>query len=56
MRNGRFHLPKYRGKVQKLRMLFIHSPKLLGPSLYTKNKKQKKPKKLEKGGTTRASL
>ena len=55
MRNGRFHLLKYRGKVQIMRVLYIHSSKIPGPSpnfLITskkvvKNKLKKKPKKLE---------
>jgi hypothetical protein len=32
MRNGRFYPPKCRGKVQKMRVLYTHSPKMLGPS------------------------
>jgi hypothetical protein len=32
MWNGRFHLPKYRGKVQKMGVLYIHSPKMPSPS------------------------
>jgi hypothetical protein len=31
MRNGRFHLLKCRGQVQKTRV-YIHSPKIPGPS------------------------
>jgi hypothetical protein len=47
MRNGRFHPPKCRGKVQKIGVLYTHSPKMLGPSpnfLITPKKKLKKPK------------
>jgi hypothetical protein len=33
VRNGRFHTSKFRGKLQKMGMLYIHSPKMLGPSL-----------------------
>ena len=29
MRNGRFHPSKGRGKVQKMEVLYIHSPNLL---------------------------
>jgi hypothetical protein len=32
MRNGRFHPPKCRGKLQKMGVLYIHSSKMLGPS------------------------
>ena len=32
MRNGRFHTPKYRGKLQKMGVLYTHSSKMLGPS------------------------
>jgi hypothetical protein len=32
MKNGRFHPPKYRGKVQKMGVLYTHSPKISGPS------------------------
>jgi hypothetical protein len=31
MRNGRFHPPKCRGKVQKMGVLYTHSPKMPGP-------------------------
>jgi hypothetical protein len=32
MRNGRFHPPKCKGKLQKMRVLNTHSPKMPGPS------------------------
>jgi hypothetical protein len=32
MKNVRFHLPKYRGKVQKMGVFFTHSPKISSPS------------------------
>jgi hypothetical protein len=35
MRNGRFHPPKCRDKVQKMGVLYIHSSKMHGPSLIT---------------------
>jgi hypothetical protein len=38
MRNGRFHPPKYRGKVQKMGVLYTHSPKMPSPSPNTKTK------------------
>jgi hypothetical protein len=31
MRNGRFDTPKYRGKVQKMGVLYTHPPKKLRP-------------------------
>jgi hypothetical protein len=31
MRNGRFNTSKYRGKLQKMGVLYIHSPKSPGP-------------------------
>jgi hypothetical protein len=43
MRNGRFHPPKCRGKVQKIGVLYTHSPKRLGP--FPKLPKKKKIKK-----------
>jgi hypothetical protein len=32
MKNGRFHPSKCKGKVQKMEVLYIHSPKMPGPS------------------------
>jgi hypothetical protein len=32
MRNGRFHIPKCRGNLQKMGVLSTHSSKMLGPS------------------------
>jgi hypothetical protein len=32
MKNGRFHPPKCRGKLQKMGVLYTHSPKMPGPS------------------------
>jgi hypothetical protein len=31
MSDGRFHPPKYRGKLQKMEVLYTHSPKMPGP-------------------------
>jgi hypothetical protein len=53
MKNGRFHLSKCRGKVQKLEVLYTHSPKMPSPSpnfLIAPKKKVKKMKKLQKMG------
>jgi hypothetical protein len=50
MRNGRFHTPKCRGKLQKMGVLYTHSSKMLGPSPNNQKWKMKKLKKLEKGG------
>jgi hypothetical protein len=51
MRNGRIHPPKCRGKVQKMGVLYIHSPKMPSPSpnfLTTPKKILKKTKKMKK--------
>ena len=56
MRNGRFHPPKYRSKIQKMGVLYTHSPKMPGPSPNTKTKILKKPKKLEKKGGNKGQL
>jgi hypothetical protein len=42
MRNGRFHPPKCRAKVQKLEVLYIHSPKIpgLSPNFFITPKKE----------------
>jgi hypothetical protein len=32
MRNGRFNTSKCRGKLQKMGVLYTHSPKMLGSS------------------------
>jgi hypothetical protein len=48
MRNGRFHLPKCGGKVQKMGVLYTHSLKMPSPSpnfLITPKKKFRKIKK-----------
>jgi hypothetical protein len=54
MRIGRIHPPKYRGKLQKMGVLFTHSPKMLGPSpnnlITPKSKIKIKNQKLEKRG------
>jgi hypothetical protein len=53
MRNGRFHHPKCRGKVQEKAMLYTHSSKMPGPSpnfLITPKKKVKKSKNCKKRG------
>jgi hypothetical protein len=58
MRNGRFHPSKCRGKVQKMGVLYIHSPKMPSPSPnFFKESKFIfiKPKKLEKGEVAVAS-
>jgi hypothetical protein len=44
MRNGRFHPSKYRGKVQNMGVMYIHSPKMLGPSPNVLKKLSKKKK------------
>jgi hypothetical protein len=31
MRNGRFHPPKCRGRVQKMGAMYTHSPKMPSP-------------------------
>ena len=51
MRNGRFHPPKCRGKLQKMGVLHIHSPKRLGPFSKLPKKVYKNSKKFKKGGT-----
>jgi hypothetical protein len=50
MRNGKFPTPKYRGKLQKMGVLYTHSPKLPCPSpnfLKTPKNNFKKIKKFE---------
>jgi hypothetical protein len=44
MRNENFHLPKHRGMLQKMGVLYTHSPKRPGPfsKLSKKNSKEKK--------------
>jgi hypothetical protein len=32
MKNGRFHLPKCKGNLQKMEVLYTHSPKMPSPS------------------------
>jgi hypothetical protein len=32
VRNERFHPPKYRGKIEKMGVLYAHSPKMPNPS------------------------
>jgi hypothetical protein len=59
MRNGRFNPPKCRGKVQKLRVLYIHSSKIPSPSsnfLITPKKSEKNPKIAKKGRLQGSSL
>jgi hypothetical protein len=51
IRNGRFHPSKCRGKIQKMGVLYTHSPKMPGPTpnfLMNSKTKQKNLKKLEK--------
>jgi hypothetical protein len=48
MKNGRFHPPKCKGKVQKIEVLYTHSPKMPSPSpnfLIIPKKKLKEIKK-----------
>jgi hypothetical protein len=44
MRNGRLNTFKYRGKFQKMEVLYTHSPKMLGlfPNFQKKAKKEKR--------------
>jgi hypothetical protein len=53
MRNGRFHASKSRGKVQKMGVLYTHSPKMPGssPNFFKKlkEKKEKENKRKEEG-------
>jgi hypothetical protein len=61
MRNGRFHPSKCRGKVQKMGVLYIYSPKMPSPTpnflIKPKNKKNKNQKNWKnEGGATGASL
>jgi hypothetical protein len=42
MRNGRFDPPKYRSKLQKMGVLYTHSPKRPGPFLKVPKKELKK--------------
>ena len=55
IKNGRFYPPNYRGKVQKMGVLYTPSPQMPSPSPNTKNLKFKKknPKKLEIRGVCR---
>jgi hypothetical protein len=50
MRNGRFHPPKCRGKLQKMGVLYTRSPKMLVPSPNNQINKFKKSKKTGKMG------
>jgi hypothetical protein len=52
MRNGRFHPSKCRGKVQKMEVLYTHSPKIQGqsPNFLTTPKKKKVNQKIAKKG------
>jgi hypothetical protein len=60
MRNGRFHPSKPRGKVQKMGVLYIHSPKNVRPipklPQKTKTKLSKNQKDWKKGGSARSLL
>jgi hypothetical protein len=47
MKNGRFHPPKYRDKVQKMGVMCTHSLKMPGPSLDNSKTKKKKIGKKE---------
>jgi hypothetical protein len=47
-KHGRLNTSKYRGKFQKMGVLCIHSPKMLGPSPNFQKRKLKKIKKLQK--------
>jgi hypothetical protein len=49
MKNGRFNTPKCRGKLQKMGVLYTHSPKR--PSLFLKlPSKNKNKNNFKKGG------
>jgi hypothetical protein len=50
MRNGTFNTSKYRGKLQKMGVLYTHSPKSPGPFLQTSKKNFKKQQKFKKKG------
>jgi hypothetical protein len=50
MRNGRFHLSKCRDKVQKMGVLYTHSPKRPDPFPKLPKKIEKKSKYLRKKG------
>jgi hypothetical protein len=57
MRNGRFHPSKCKGKVQKMGVVYTHSPKMSSPSPNILRKLKKNSKNsnfLEKGGPTRS--
>jgi hypothetical protein len=63
MRNGRSHIPKCRGKLQKMGLVYTHHPKKPRPFLYAKafnffNKKeaQKKKKNCKKKGSSPQSV
>jgi hypothetical protein len=57
MRNGRFHPPKCRGKVQKMGVLYTHSSKMLGPSpnFFIRPQKKLNEKIAKKGGSREGS-
>jgi hypothetical protein len=50
MRNGRFNTSKCRGKLQKMEVLYTHSPKNLGPFPKHPKKNSKKFKNSKKWG------
>ena len=58
MRNERSHPPNCRGKLHKLELLYIHSPKKLAPfsKFPEKNSKNKKIKNGTKYDKARAGL
>jgi hypothetical protein len=60
MRNGRFHFPKCRGKVQNIGVPYIHSSKMGGPSsnffITPKKKKNKNLKKMGAAGGAARNL
>ena len=57
MKSGRFHLPKCRGKVQRMRVMYTHSSIMPSPSsnfFIAQKNKLKKIKRLEnRGGVVR---
>jgi hypothetical protein len=56
VRNGRFHPSKYRGKLQKMEVMYTHSPKMLGPSSQHKRRSEKNPKIVKKREPARSLL
>jgi hypothetical protein len=55
MKNGRFQPPKCRGKLQKMGVLYTHSPKMPNPSLNTRKKFKKSQKVGKKGASPQSN-